>query len=113
MNPVSEKTVLEEGVKLLTNDLAQSRLSSAERYLSEVLENQPNEENLKMQLLLSLFKTIRVYSASGNEIPGFLGLGISEAYNLAGDVLENKPKIDRDITLKTFKPILLAFNLEK
>lgn len=107
----------EEILKLSTNEaltdsIVQEALVKAESYLSSQLEGQSMDDNPRLWIAYTLLRSLRIYSKSGNSIPGLNGLGVREGYELAVDILSKKPKIDRDLSIRSYKGIALAFKVE-
>lgn len=96
-------------MRLLTDVQVQQRLLAAEVQLDALLADSDPEENPRLQLLLAALRAIRIYSKSGNEIPGYLGLGLSEAFATAQWVLEAQPQSDREVAVFSYKGLFLQF----
>lgn len=95
--------------KPLTDAEAQRILLAAEKQLDAILTGSDPEDNPRLQLLLAALRAIRIYSKSGNEIPGYGGLGLHEALATAQWVLEAQPQSDREVSVFSYKGIFQQF----
>lgn len=93
---------------VLTNGEVQKAFGDAELYLEGVLRGQDPTENPIIGVVHALIRSIRIYSSSGNEIPGYRGLGLIEMLELAQSVLETKPTSDRHLSINSYKAIALS-----
>lgn len=89
----------------------QAKLLEAEAILAKAVEGEPRDKSPKLQLLYSLILSVRVYSASGNSIPGFQGLGLAETVKLAEAVVAHPSLNEHTAGLFTYRPIAEAFSL--
>jgi hypothetical protein len=91
--------------------VTQAKLLEAEAILAKAVEDEPRDKSPKLQLLYSLILSVRVYSASGNSIPGLQGLGLIEAVKLAEAVVAHPALNERAAELFTYRPVAEAFSI--
>lgn len=89
----------------------QNLLKDAEILLEKAMDSSFAEDNPKLQMLYALILSVRVYSASANTISGLRGLGLDEACDLAKSIIDNPPKSDRDIQIKSYRLISESLSL--
>ena len=65
-----------------TNEKVQSKFTEAIEYLK------PRVQSIEDEIVLNALTYFKMYSASGNDIPGLAGLGLHEMLDLAYKVLE-------------------------
>lgn len=90
---------------LLTNEEVQTVLAQAIEILAEAsVEDNPDAS--RINFVKSFLEFTKAYSASGNTIPGFGGVGIKETYRLAESIVEKGSiTLDRDFEIFNIKPI--------
>lgn len=65
-----------------TNEKVQAKFAEAIEYLK------PRVQSIEDEIVLNALIYFKMYSASGNDIPGLSGLGLHEMLDLANRVLE-------------------------
>lgn len=87
---------------ILNSAQAQLKLKLAEETLWIQLEAQNLDDNPRLWLTFSLLRAVRIYSESGNSIPGLGGLGLEEALTLAQSVIDGNPRSDKDLSIQSY-----------
>jgi len=89
----------------LTDEHAQSVLIEAEEHLWSLIEGRNMDDFPRIWIAFTSLRAVRMLSKSSNGIPGYRGLGLREALELATAINEHKPQSDRDLTIHSYKPI--------
>lgn len=103
---------------VMTNEAAQRTLLEAEEVLERALEAEATvgygrrEAAPRLQFLLAALRCVRVYSASGNSIPGLGGLGLQEAAELAAELLSGPPPREATVRVSSLAPALKAVEVK-
>lgn len=87
----------------LTSEASQRVLKEAEELLWVQLDGANLDDNPRLWVTFTVLRSIRIYSKSGNSIPGYMGLGLIEALELAEAIIANPPKSDRYLTIHSYK----------
>ncbi len=100
---ISPKGHTREEVKMVDDELVQRKLRQAIEILQNTLDGQTMEENPKLWVTLSTLWAVCAYSKSSNGIPGYRGLGLEQALEIAGAIISAPPKSDRDISIHHYR----------
>lgn len=95
----------------LTDSIVQAKLTEAEELLWIQIDGANLDENPRLWVAFTVLRSIRIYSKSGNSIPGYMGLGLTEALELSEAIIANPPKSDRDITIHSYKYLASGITL--
>jgi len=99
----SQKPEAEIEISPLTDDRVQSSLIEAEGHLWSLIEGRNMDDSPRIWIAFTVLRSVRMLSKSSNGIPGFRGLGLKEALELADSINEHKPTSDRDLTIHSYK----------
>ena len=83
----------------LTDHIVQEKLTLAEELLWARLDGASLDENPRLWIAFTVLRSVRIYAKSGNSIPGYMGLGLTEALKLADAIIADPPKSDRDLVI--------------
>lgn len=103
VEPPAKAEAATRGTGPLTDGQVQQILAEAIETLQGTLDGQTMEENPKLWVALSTLWAVRAYSKSGNGIPGYRGLGLEQALNVAEAIISAPPKSDRDISINHYR----------
>ena len=92
-------------VEVLDDSFAQRTLKEAEELLWVQLDGANLDDNPRLWVAFTVLRSVRIYAKSGNGIPGYLGLGLREAVELAEAIIASPPRSDRDLTIHSYKQL--------
>lgn len=92
---------------VLTDSGVQEKLLEGETYLRNAIDPYSIEAT-RLRLILNFIATVRVYSKSGNAIPGLRGLGLKTALRLCEEALEHRPIDDRQVSIHNYSRLETA-----
>lgn len=98
-------------IKVLDDERAQRMLKAAEELLWVQLDGANLDDNPRLWVAFTVLRSVRIYAKSGNSIPGYMGLGLQEAVELAEAIIVNPPKSDRDLTIHSYKHLASGITL--
>ena len=90
-------------VEVFDDARAQRSLKEAEELLWIQLDGANMDDNPRLWVAFTVLRSVRIYSKSGNSIPGYRGLGLTEALELAEAIIASPPQSDRDLTIHSYK----------
>ncbi len=92
-------------LEILDDARAQRTLKEAEELLWVQLDGANLDDNPRLWVAFTVLRSVRIYAKSGNGIPGYLGLGLREAVELAEAIIASPPRSDRDLTIHSYKQL--------
>lgn len=100
-----------EEIEVLDDERVQRTLKAAEELLWIQLDGANMDDNPRLWVAFTVLRSVRIYAKSSNSIPGYMGLDLNEAMELAEAIIANPPKSDRDLTIHSYKHLASGITL--